>query len=139
LLEDEPELPYNYLYHCNDCGFDVEIVGAQEFYRDAAGEPHDYHYPAADTYEWPIKRVSGLWNRIWCPACRTTRPHILVGLDEPAEHPVQAFLKAEADGLTGLEVGPCPICGTEMTHEVEGLPCPRCAAGKLQLLGEYEP
>jgi hypothetical protein len=132
-------LPYTYLYHCSKCEYDVEIVGAQEFYLDASGERHDYQYPAADTYEWPIKRVSGLWNRIWCPGCKDIRNHVLVELDEPAEHPVQAFLKAEAEGLSGLEAGPCPTCGTEMTHEVEGLPCPACGKGVLELLGEYEP
>src|SRR2546427_931287 len=42
------------------------------------------------------------------PGCRTVRTLIVVELDEPAEHPVQAYLSAEARGLLGTETGPCP-------------------------------
>jgi Zn finger protein HypA/HybF involved in hydrogenase expression len=138
-----PELrdtvPYAYLYQCPECRFDVEIIGAKEFTLDAAGERQDYQYPEPGTYEWPVKRVAGLWNRLWCPVCRVTRHHVLVELDEPAEHPVQAFLHAEHEGLTGSEVGPCPECGTPLTFDPEGLPCPHCGSGTLELIGEYEP
>jgi Zn finger protein HypA/HybF involved in hydrogenase expression len=132
-------MPYVYLYQCPACEFDVEIVAAKEFTLDSAGQRQDYAYPEPDTYEWPIRRVHGLWSHLWCPTCRTIRPHVLVELEESAEHPVQAFLKAEHEGLTGAETGPCPVCGTELTHEVEGLPCPRCPTGVMDLLGEYEP
>ena len=139
MLIVETPVPYVYLYQCRECDFDVEIVGAREFYVDSSGQRYDYEYPEPGTYEWPIKRVAGLWSRLWCPTCKASRHHILVELDEPAEHPVQAFLKAEHEGLTGFEVGPCPQCGTELIHEVEGLPCPQCGRGILDLLGEYEP
>jgi hypothetical protein len=132
-------MPYCYLYQCPECQFDVEVSGAREFYTTAAGEREDYFYPPKDTYEWPVKRVSGLWSKLWCPACRAVRPYVLVELDEPAEHPVQAFFAAEAQGMTGGEVGPCPECGTEMAYEVEGELCPGCNRGRLALLGEYEP
>ena len=132
-------MPYVYLYQCSQCEYDVEIVGAREFYVDSSGERQDYVYPDPDTYEWPIKRVAGLWSRLWCPKCQATRPHLLVELEDPAEHPVQAFLKAEHEGLSGFEVGPCPECGTLLTFDVEGEPCPKCERGVLDLLGEYEP
>jgi hypothetical protein len=132
-------VPYVHLYQCSACEFDVEIVAAREFTCDSSGQRQDYVYPEPDTYEWPIRRVHGLWSQLWCPSCKATRPHVLIELEEPAEHPVQAFLKAEHEGLTGDEVGPCPECGTTLTHDVEGLPCPRCPDGVLDLLGEYEP
>ena len=132
-------MPYIYLYQCPGCDFEVEIAVAREFTVDASDQRMDYQYPEPGGYEWPIRRVSGLWSRLWCPTCQTTRPHVLVELEEPAEHPVQAFLQAEREGLTGDEVGPCPECGTPLTIEVEGLPCPRCPDGTLELLGEYEP
>ena len=58
-------MPYVYLYQCRECDFDVEIVGAREFYLDSSGQRHDYEYPEPGTYEWPIKRVAGLWSRLW--------------------------------------------------------------------------
>ena len=86
-----------------------------------------------------MKRVSGLWNRVWCPACRATRCLVIAELPEPAEHPVQVFLLAEAEGRSGDEVGPCPECGTPTLNDLEGLPCPHCESGRLSLIGEYEP
>jgi hypothetical protein len=132
-------VPYVYLYHCPECDFDVEIIGAKEFTVDAAGQRQDYEYPESGTYEWPVRRVAGLWNQLWCARCRQTRHHVLVELEDLAEHPVQAFLKAEHEGLTGFEVGPCPECGSELTFEVEGQPCPHCSRSVLVLIGEYEP
>src|SRR5579884_3622328 len=99
-------MPYVYVYQCDHCGRDVEITLCKEFRREA-GERVDYEYPDPELYEWPPRRVSGLWSRLWCPRCRTLRPHVLVELDPPAEHPVQAFLAAEARGCTGTEAGAC--------------------------------
>jgi hypothetical protein len=132
-------MPYAYLFQCQACGFDVELIGAKEFYLTPEGERTDYEYPAPDTYEWPVKRVSGLWNRVWCPACRDTRNLVIAELPEPAEHPVQVFLLAEAEGRSGDEVGPCPVCGAATLNDLEDLPCPRCDTGRLTMIGEYEP
>jgi hypothetical protein len=131
-------MPYAYLFQCTGCGHDIELVGAREFYITPAGERVDYQYPEPDSYEWPIKRVSGLWNHVWCPACRDVRHIVIAELPEPAEHPVQAFLLAEAEGRSGDEVGPCPVCGAMTLHDLEGQPCPRCPQGRLTLIGEYE-
>ncbi|MFN3649719.1 MAG: hypothetical protein ACK47B_09055 [Armatimonadota bacterium] len=132
-------MPYVYVYECRRCRFDLEIVLSREFRREADGTRVDFEYPAEGLVEWPPRRVAGLWSRLWCPACRELRPHVLIELDEPAEHPVQAFLAAEARGLTGGETGPCPECGAELQIDVEDAPCPRCDEGTLALLGEYEP
>jgi hypothetical protein len=83
--------------------------------------------------------VAGLWSKLWCPECRKLRPRILVELDEPAEHPVQAFLAAEAKGQTGAERGPCAECGTELLIDLDDQPCPACSDGRLTCIGEYEP
>lgn len=131
-------MPYVYLYECQECRQDVEISLCREFRREA-GVRIDYEYPAPDLYEWPPRRVAGLWSRLWCATCREIRSHVVVELDEPAEHPVQAFLAAEARGLTGEETGPCPECGTPLLLDLEDLPCPWCAAGRLLCVGEYEP
>ena len=132
-------MPYVYLYQCNRCEYDLEITLSREFRREPDGTRRDYEYPNPDLYEWPPKRVSGIWSYLWCPGCKALRTHVLVELDEPAEHPVQAFLAAEARGLTGAESGPCSECGTPLLIEVEDEPCPRCSDGRLQLIGEYEP
>ena len=132
-------MPYVYVYQCPQCRFDLELVICREFQRDREGLRTDFEYPNPDLYEWPPRRVSGLWSRLWCPACRAVRTHVVVELNEPAEHPVQAFLRAEAQGLTGLEGGPCPECGAAMVAEAEGCPCPACDAGALHCIGEYEP
>jgi hypothetical protein len=131
-------MPYVYVYECDRCRGDVEITLCREFRKEADGSRADYHYPDPELYEWPPKRVSGLWSRLWCPACRAVRSHVIVELDEPAEHPVQAFLAAEAKGMTGMETGPCPECGAPMELEIEGLAC-ACGEGRLVCLGEYEP
>jgi hypothetical protein len=132
-------MPYVYVYQCGGCRFDVEITLCREFRREPDGTPVQYHYPDPDLYEWPPRRVSGLWSLMWCPACRECRPRIVVELEEPAEHPVQAFLLAEARGLTGMETGPCPECGTQLRADLEQAPCPRCETGVLTCIGEYEP
>ena len=132
-------MPYVYVYECNQCRFDLEVTLRREFQRGADGTPADFEYPDPELYEWPPRRVAGLWSRLWCPACRATRPYILVELDEPAEHPVQAFLAAEARGYTGMESGPCPECGEPLAVEIEGASCPQCAEGTLACIGEYEP
>jgi len=131
-------VPYAYLFECPGCGFDVELVGAKEFYLTPEGVRADYQYPDPETYEWPVKRVAGLWNRVWCPTCRATRHIVIAELPEPAEHPVQAFLLAEAEGRSGDELGPCPECGTPTINDLEALPCPRCGQARLTLIGEYE-
>jgi hypothetical protein len=131
-------MPYAYLFQCAHCAFDVELAGAKEFWITPEGERAEYHYPDPDAYEWPVRRVSGLWNRVWCPSCRETRYHVIAELPEPAEHPVQAFLLAEAQGCSGEEVGPCPECGTMTLNDLEDLPCPRCGVAKLTMIGEYE-
>jgi hypothetical protein len=132
-------VPYVYVYQCTRCDFDMEIVLGKEFRVEPDGSRADYEYPAPDLYEWPPTRVSGLWNRLWCPACRAVRPCVLVELPEPAEHPVQAYLAAEARGMTGAETGPCPTCGTELLVDAEDQPCPACDVGRLRAIGEYEP
>lgn len=105
---------------------------------DPEGRRVDYEYPSPEIYEWPPRRVSGLWSRLWCPECRRNRDHVLVELGEPAEHPVQAFLAAEARKLTGAESGPCSECGTTLLVVLDGADCPACS-GSLRLIGEYEP
>lgn len=132
-------MPYVYVYQCAACRHDIEIVIAREFERGQDGSPVDYSYPLPGVYEWPPRRVSGLWSRLWCPSCRALRSLVTVDLEEPAEHPVQAFLAAEARGFTGEETGPCPDCGTTLLVEPEGAPCPECAGGNLICIGEYEP
>lgn len=132
-------MPYVYVYQCDRCPFDLEISLSREFEKTQAGERRDYEYPNPDLVEWPPRRVSGLWSRLWCPRCRESRMHVLVELDEPAEHPVQAFLAAEARGLTGAESGPCPECGEMLLVELEAEPCPACGEGTLTCIGEYEP
>jgi len=132
-------MPYVYVYQCQRCGFDAEICVCREFRREADGAPVDYEYPSGDLYEWPPRRVAGLWSRLWCPACRRVQSLVLLELDEPAEHPVQAFLAAEARGFTGEETGPCPACGQPLLLEPEGAACPACPDGALTAIGEYEP
>jgi DNA-directed RNA polymerase subunit RPC12/RpoP len=132
-------MPYAYVYQCSECPFDVEIKICQEFQRESDGGRADYEYPAPDVYEWPPRRVAGLWSYLWCANCRAVRPAVVVELDAPAEHPVQAFLAAEARGLTGTEGGPCPECGRDLEWDLEGVSCPECASGRLTCIGEYEP
>ena len=132
-------MPYVYVYECNRCKHDVELTFCREFRREPDGTRVDYTYPDPDVYEWPPKRVSGLWSHLWCPSCRAVRSTVLVELPEPAEHPVQAFLAAEAKGLTGGEAGPCLVCGETLATEAEDEPCPACGEGTLVCIGEYEP
>lgn len=132
-------MPYVYVYECSNCRFDAEITVCREFRREPDGTRADYHYPDPDLLEWPPRRVSGIWSRLWCSRCRAVRPLVVVELEEPAEHPVQAFLAAEARGLTGMEAGPCPECGHELELSPEGTPCPGCETGHLSCIGEYEP
>src|SRR4051812_14736087 len=129
-------MPYVYVYECSGCRRDVEIVLSREFEVTAAGERIDYRYPDPNLYEWPQRRVSGLWSHLWCPGCRTVRPYVLVELDQPAEHPVQAFLAAEARGLTGRETGPCAECGTGLVLRLDGALCPYCEHGEMVSIGE---
>jgi hypothetical protein len=132
-------MPYVYVYQCNQCAHDLEVVLSREFRREPDGTAVDYEYPPPDIYEWPPRRVSGLWSRLWCPGCRAQRHKVVVELAEPAEHPVQAFLAAESRGLTGAESGPCPECGEALLIELDGVPCPACERGRLVCIGEYEP
>jgi hypothetical protein len=132
-------MPYAYVFQCDRCAYDVEISICREFRREADGRPVNYEYPQPDLYEWPVKRISGLWSTLWCPACRAVRPRVVVELEEPAEHPVQAFLAAEGRGYTGMETGPCPVCSGPLELEAEAALCPGCGEGRLQLIGEYEP
>jgi hypothetical protein len=132
-------MPYCYVYECPRCRFDVEIVGAREFCYGTDGSREDYQYPDKEATEWPPKRVAGLWSRLWCEGCRAVRPFVLLELETPAPVPSYAFFAAEERGLTGLEVGPCPECGTTLTFEPEDALCPHCDEGRLTLLGEYEP
>jgi hypothetical protein len=132
-------MPYCYLYQCSRCQDDIEVAVAREFSVNASGEREDYQYPAKELYEWPVRRVAGIWSRLWCPECREIRPFVLLELPEPTENPAHAFFAAEAQGMQGDETGPCPECGTLLAIEVEGEPCPRCGEGVFALLGEYEP
>jgi len=132
-------MPYVYVYQCNQCGFDAEITLCKEFRRETDGSRLDFEYPDPDLYEWPPRKVSGLWSRLWCARCRELRPQVVVELEEPADHPVQAFLAAEARGFTGAEAGPCPVCSRPLTAEPDEAECPRCETGHLTCIGEYEP
>ena len=132
-------MPYVYVYQCDRCAHDLEVVICREFQLDREGNRIDYDYPNPDLYEWPPRKVAGLWSRLWCSSCRTVQPLVVVEMEEPAEHPVQAFLRAEALGVTGLEGGPCPECGALMVAELDSAPCPDCGEGRLRCIGEYEP
>lgn len=132
-------MPYVYLYQCDACSFDVEITICREFRKESDGTRVDYEYPSPDLYEWPPRRVSGIWSHLWCSGCRSVQSLVLVELDQPAEHPVQAFLAAEARGLDGTETGPCPTCGQALTADIEGFACGQCPSGVLHCIGEYEP
>ncbi len=132
-------MPYAYVYQCDGCGWDTEVVLAEEFRVDLDGTRKAYQYPTEGLIEWPPRKVAGLRSHLWCPACMAVRERLLVALDDPAEHPVQAFLAAEARGLTGGESGPCPECGAALTVDPDGVPCPACGEGHLRGIGEYEP
>lgn len=132
-------MPYVYVYQCNHCQHDLEITLSREFRREPDDTLVDYHYPDPGLYEWPPRKVAGLWSHLWCPTCKAVRSRVLVELDEDAEHPVQAFLAAEAKGFTGAERGPCPECGTLLEIELDHEPCPQCGEGTLVCIGEYEP
>ena len=132
-------MPYVYVYQCNQCSADVEITLSREFEVTPGGTRVDYRYPDPELVEWPQRRVSGLWSHLWCPGCRTLRDHVLVELEAPAEHPVQAFLAAEARGLEGMETGPCPVCGMMLEIEPETMDCLTCDGGSLTCIGGYEP
>jgi hypothetical protein len=132
-------MPYVYVYECDRCRADVEITLCREFRKEPDGRRVDYQYPDPELYEWPPKRVAGLWSRLWCPVCRALRSVVIVELEQAAEHPVQAFLAAEARGCTGTEGGPCPECRQPLQVEIESETCPSCSEGTLVLIGEYEP
>ena len=132
-------MPYASVDHCPECAFDVEVLLCREFERLPDGARRDYQYPDPALYEWPPRRVSGVWSRLWCPSCREVQPHVLHEMDEPAEHPAQVFLAAEAQGLRGLESGPCPVCGATLCVELENQRCPACENSTLTCIGEYEP
>jgi hypothetical protein len=132
-------MPYVYVYQCDRCGHDLELTLSREFRVEQDGTKVDYEYPDPSLYEWPPKRVAGLWSHLWCRRCRAVRSYVLVELPEPAEHPVQAFLAAEARGYTGSESGPCPECGERLQVEIESETCPACGEGTLICVGEYEP
>ncbi len=131
-------MPYCYLYQCPRCERDVEIAFGREYEVTPNGERQDYRYPDPDAYEWPQRRVAGLWNRLWCPRCATTREHVIVTLEGPAEHPIQAFLAAEANGLRGDETGPCAACGETLVSDLSAVNCPECGV-PFNCIGEYEP
>ena len=80
-------MPYVYVYQCDRCGYDAEVAVCREFERRPDGTRTDYLYPDPELYEWPPRRVAGLWSTLWCPTCRAARNHVLVELEEPADTP----------------------------------------------------
>lgn len=139
ILADLRTMSYAYLFQCSSCGHDEELILGAEFERDARGTLLPFRAPAADMIEWPVRRPVGLYHSLWCGDCRHSRIVVLLERPRPVEHPVELLLEAEARGLQGLEGGCCEVCGAELKHSAESLPCPCCESGLLTLVGEYEP
>ena len=122
-------MAFSQLYVCDRCDADRVLVHAEEWTPGPGGEPLAYRGTG---------KVGGLLNRLWCPACRAVRPHAFVVLVPPADHAVVAYAEAQRLGCDGNEVGPCPTCGTPLTWNLAGEPCPDCPGGTFRFTGEWE-
>lgn len=122
-------MAFSELFVCDACGHDEVLVHAEEWAPGAAGEilPYPGHGP-----------VGGLVNRLWCPGCRAVQPFAFVTLSPPGEHAVIAYAEAQRRGCDGTETGPCPICRTPLTWDLDTQLCPACGSGKMRFTGEWE-
>lgn len=123
-------MAFSRLFSCNACSHDEVLVHADEWTPGPNGAI--LPYPGAGS------PVGGLVNRVWCPACGVVRPHVFVRLDPPGAHAVIAYAEAQRLNCDGNETGPCPVCQTPLTWDLDGRPCPACASGTLLFTGEWE-
>jgi hypothetical protein len=122
-------MAFSELFVCEACAHDEVLVHAQEWTPGQNGAP--VPYPGYGP-------VGGLANYLWCSACRVVRPFVFVRLDPPATHAVVAYAEAQRLACDGRETGPCPVCRTPLTWELDGQACPVCPAGVLRFTGEWE-
>ena len=130
-------MAFSKLYVCDQCHHDVVLVHAEEWAANENGEGKAGEDGFARPYPG-FGLIGGLQNWLWCLTCRAVRPHVFVRLSPPATHAVVAYAEAQRLGRTGYETGPCPVCSSALTWEVDGETCPACATGHLQFTGEWE-
>jgi hypothetical protein len=121
-------MAYSVLFVCDTCNGDIVLIHAQEWQADSRGQIQPY--PG-------YGKIGGLVNQLWCPLCCMVRPHVIVRLDPPGDHPVIAYAEAQRLGATGAETGNCPECQTLLTWDAHNAPCPHCATGTLHHTGEW--
>ncbi len=124
-------MAFSRLYACNACQTGEALLTFAETWGADTPESAPQPYPG-----WGS--VRGLYSRLWCPACRIVRPHVLLSLVPPAGHAVVAYAEAQRQGLTGYETGPCPECNATLSVSAEDAQCPGCSGGTLHLIGEWE-
>ncbi len=102
---------------------------ADEWTPGAGGEilPYPGHGP-----------IGGLANHLWCTACRAVRVYPFVTLNPLGDHAVIAYAEAQRLGCDGNETGPCPVCQTPLTWNLDNQVCPSCLQGTLHFTGEWE-
>lgn len=123
-------MAFSLLFVCDGCERDVVLVHADEW---TPGPNPGELLPYAGH-----GLVGGLLNRLWCPHCEAVRPYAFVTLSPPATHAVVAYAEAQRLKCDGNETGPCPLCQTQMTWAVDGVPCPSCKTGTFRFTGEWE-
>lgn len=122
-----------YSHTCGTCGHSVSTSGPWEFYRDAAGERHEYGHPVPVSEEAARAGIAGLSAELWCPHCDRVHDLVVVEFEQPAGSGFEAWAGGAMPKEEYRREGAvrCPDCGAVdlVLGESEQADCLRCGGG----------
>lgn len=126
-----------YLHKCDHCGYSVQTLGLNEFYRDARGRRRPHGHPTPISREAERSGIAGFSAELYCPRCDRVYDLVVVEFERPAARSLDAWMGwvKPKEQYSREDAVRCPDCGNAelLLGPPEGKPpmCPRCGRGRL--------
>lgn len=121
-------------WKCNSCGYEIELSGSHEFYRDSKGNRKPYGHPVANSEEAKKAGVKGFSSNSYCSKCRIVRDAIIKEFENPVIDKTHWSRSFKGEGKIIIPI--CDKCGTEFKDKLDKTDiCPRCNIGIFEQSG----
>ena len=129
-------MPFGSIWTCNNCHYEVTVSGMWDYYIDENGTRKRCAHLSRSA-EAQKSLITGCSVEWYCPTCRSVRDVPVLEFDKSKNSPLPAL--SDHYDKSGVEDVPvlCDKCGSEMSEDLDGLPCPKCGKGKFKESGRF--
>ena len=124
-------MPFGSIWTCNNCHYEVTVSGMWDYYIDENGTRKRCGHLSRSA-EAQKSLITGCSVEWYCPTCRSVRDVPVLEFDKSKNSPLPALTdhydKPDVEDVPVL----CDTCGSEMSEDLDGLPCPKCGKGKFK-------